>query len=55
MSIKIAANLIPVTSGWGNWGHLQIVNSATLKEIEVQAWRFNLSETNPPFFTYGIP
>lgn len=36
-SIKLAANLISNTDGWANWGHLQIVNSATGQEIEVQS------------------
>lgn len=35
-SIKLAANLISTTEGWANWGHLQIVNDSTGREIEVQ-------------------
>jgi hypothetical protein len=36
-SIRLAANLISTTNGWANWGHLQIVNSASGEEIEVQS------------------
>jgi hypothetical protein len=36
-SIKLAANLISTTEGWANWGHLQIVNTASGLEIEVQS------------------
>jgi hypothetical protein len=45
-SIKLAANLIPSTEGWANWGHLQIVNSTSDREIEVQFWA-NMLEGDP--------
>ncbi len=53
--IKLAGNLInnPVTSVLG-YGHLQLVNASTGREIEVQSWA-NMLPTDPaeaPYFLY---
>lgn len=53
-AIKLAANLISTTEGTANWGHLQIVNSETGDEIEVQSWSFDFLEnwTQAPAFLF---
>ena len=51
--IKLAANFIPATGSFGgNWGHLQLVNSTTQEEIEVQSWNMNLRDAVPSTFPY---
>jgi hypothetical protein len=53
-SIRLAGNLIATSEGWANWGHLQIVNASTGKELEVQSW-INRQQNDPfefPDFLY---